>query len=328
MSSKLNQILKDYARKKDLAISNQRAKLEYVYNNIPRIKELDREISKTGILIAKSLLNDPDSYESSVLEVKQKMDKLKAEKAFLLTENNIPLDYLELEYECKSCGDSGFLKNGSKCACLKQALIRQGYRMSSIEQKLTSENFRTFNIELFSDQPFDGETTSPKENMLKILNTAEGFCLNFDKPNGENLLFYGSTGLGKTFLCNCIAKYLLDKGQLVIYQTAFKIMDTVQAHRFNKVDSSISKSDYNMLFEADLLIIDDLGTEFSNSFTITEFFNIINTRLLSGHKTLISTNLSLPQIRDIYTDRFFSRIASNFKMLKFYGPDLRWEEQQ
>lgn len=329
MNSKLNEILREYGRKRDMSVSEQKRRLELIYKKVPKVKEIDSEIAKTGVMIAKSLLNNPDSYEENLAEVKKRMEKMKSEKAFLLTENNISLDQLEIRYECSKCNDTGYLKSGSKCSCLKQALIREAYKMSNIENRLSSENFKTFDINIFSEEPFDGEVLSPRENMLKMLNTAEGFCINFDKHNGENLLFYGTTGLGKTFLCNCIAKSLLDKGKVVIYQTAFKIMEIVEAHRFNREDDSrFSREEYNMLFEADLLIIDDLGTELSNSFTITEFFNIINSRLLKGSKTVISTNLSPMEISNIYTDRVFSRLFNQFNMLKFYGPDLRWEKSR
>lgn len=329
MNSKLNEILREYGRKRDRAIAEQRRRLELIYKEIPRVKEIDSEIAKTGVTIAKSLLNDPDSYEENLANIKMRMNKLKSEKAFLLTENNISLDQLEVSYECPLCNDTGYLKNGYKCNCLKQRLIREAYKMSNLDKKLDSENFQTFDIDIFSNEIFDGEALTPRENMMNLVNTAEGFCINFDKDNDENLLFYGTTGLGKTFLCNCIAKSLLDKGKVVIYQTAFKIMEIVESHRFKRDDGSVfSKEDYNMLFEADLLIIDDLGTELSNSFTITEFFNIINSRLLKGSKTVISTNLSPRDISNIYTDRVFSRLFSQFNMLKFFGPDLRWEKKR
>jgi DNA replication protein DnaC len=328
LNPKLNEILRAYGRKRDTASSMQKRRLEEIYKKIPRVKEIDSEIAKTGVLIAKSLLNDPDSYEQTLLEIDKKMTKLKAEKAFLLTENNISLEELNVQYECSECKDTGFLKDGKKCNCLKQTLIRETYKMSNIENRLKSENFKTFDIDIFSDELFEDEPLSPRENMLNILNIAEDFCFNFEKNNGENLLFYGTTGLGKTFLCNCIAKFLLDKGYVVVYQTSFKIMEIVESHRFNKESvSSFTREDYDMLFEADLLIIDDLGTELSNSFTTTEFFNIINSRLLTGNKTLISTNLSPIEIANVYTDRVFSRLFSQFNMLKFYGPDLRWENR-
>ena len=140
-------------------------------------------------------------------------------------------------------------------------------------------------------------------------------------------MFYGDTGLGKTFMCNCIAKSLLDKGHLVIYQTAFKMFEIIEDYKFKNADSHISKENYENLFDCDLLIIDDLGTELTNSFTNSELFNILNTRLLSGKKTIISTNLSPMQLGSNYAQRIFSRLFDRFKMVKFIGKDLRWESK-
>ncbi|NLI66362.1 MAG: ATP-binding protein, partial [Tissierellia bacterium] len=176
-----------------------------------------------------------------------------------------------------------------------------------------------------SDEPFEGEVLTPRENMIDIVGIAEGFISNFDENNGENLLFYGTTGLGKTYLCNCIAKSLLDKNKIVIYQTAFTILDILEERRFGKGDKELSNYQYELLLDCDLLIIDDLGTEISNTFTNAEIFNIVNTRLLRNKKTIISTNLTPKEISDIYTDRVFSRIFHRFNPLKFYGNDLRWE---
>lgn len=197
--------------------------------------------------------------------------------------------------------------------------------MSNLENVLQVENFDNFNIELFEENKFKGEELSPRENILDILSIAEGFVSNFEKNNGENLLFYGTTGLGKTYMSNCIAKALLDKGYIVIYQTAFTILEILENRRFGKGDMKLSSYQYELLFDADLLIIDDLGTEVSNTFTNAEIFNIVNTRLIKGKKTIISTNLTPKEITETYTDRVFSRIFHKFLPLKFYGKDIRWE---
>lgn len=321
----LNEILSEFEKKRDRAVYEQKLRQNEVYFKVPEIKKLDEEISKTGFLISKAILRNPKSYEENVERIKERMEKLKMKKAVLLTENNIPLEYLDVNYECNRCKDTGYLKNGEKCSCFKQALIRKAYNMSNIENTLKKENFRTFDINIFPNKPFESEKLTPRENMMNILSISEGFVSNFNENNGENLLFYGSTGLGKTFLCNCIAKALLDKNKIVVYQTAFTILEIIENHRFNKNGKKFDYEDYNYLFEADLLIIDDLGTEVSNTFTNAEIFNIVNTRLISGKKTIISTNLTPKEISEIYTDRIFSRILEKFIPLKFYGPDLRWE---
>lgn len=321
----MREISLDYERRRDWNIKEKRIRTEEVYNKIPGIRRIDEEIIKTGISMSRNILGNPSGYEESVKLAKQKIDSLKMERAYLLTEANIPSDYMDLKYDCEPCKDTGFLQNGRKCNCLKQILVTKAYRMSNLSNVLNKENFQSFNIDIFSNEPFGNEKMTPKENMIDIVGISEGFIGNFDENNGENLLFYGTTGLGKTFLCNCIAKMLLDKNKIVIYQTAFTILDILERRRFGKGNNDMSDYQYNLLFDADLLIIDDLGTEVSNTFTNAEIFNIVNTRLIGGKKTLISTNLTPKEISDIYTDRVFSRILDKFIPLKFFGNDLRWE---
>ncbi|SHH72496.1 DNA replication protein DnaC [Caloranaerobacter azorensis DSM 13643] len=325
-NSIINEILREYEKKRDKALYEQKLRQNEVYSKIPKLKEIDKQISKTGLMISKAIINNPENYNDKIKEVKNKLEELKREKAILLTENNIPLEYMNINYECNKCKDTGFLEDGSKCSCFKQALINRAYKMSNLEHILHKENFQTFNINIFSDKPFEDEKMTPRENMQNILSICEGFVFNFDEDNEENLLFYGTTGLGKTFMCNCIAKALLDKGKIVIYQTAFKILEIIEEYRFRRNSGKEQyKLDYELLFDADLLIIDDLGTELVNTFTNTEIFNIVNSRLIKGNKTIISTNLSPMEISNTYTDRIFSRILSKFTPIRFFGPDLRWE---
>lgn len=323
----IKETLRQFEKLRDDAKFKQMSRQNEVYEKIPRIKELDDEISKTGFLISRAILTDPESYQEKMLEIKDKMGKLKQEKAIILAENNIPIDYLDIQYTCEKCKDTGFLKNGNKCSCFKQILIRHAYNMSNLDNLLEKENFGNFNIEIFSSDSFEGEELSPRENILEILQVCEGFCGNFDQNNDENLLLYGTTGLGKTFMSNCIAKNLLDQGKIVIYQTAFNILDIISKHKFNpNYSEKVHSMEYELLFDSDLLIIDDLGTELTNSFTNTEIFNIVNSRLIKGKKTIISTNLAPMEIANVYTDRIFSRLFSQFTPLKFFGPDLRWEK--
>ncbi|MBS4538497.1 ATP-binding protein [Clostridium sp. D2Q-11] len=321
----IKKILNEYDKKRDKAILNQKMRRQEVYSKIPRLQDIDKKITEASISISKVIIEDPLSYENKISKLRFQLEELKKEKAILLTENNIPLEYLNVNYKCNKCNDTGYFKNGEKCSCFKQALINESYEMSNLSKMLQKENFNNFNINIFSNNPIEGEDRTPQENMMNILNISEGFVINFDKDNGENLLFYGQTGLGKTFMANCIAKSLLDKGYIVVYQTAFKIMDIIGSHKFNRNNDDIGEKEYSLLFDADLLIIDDLGTEFTNSFTNTEIFNIVNTRLLNGKKMIISTNFSPKEFADTYTDRTFSRIFSNFVPLKFFGDDLRWE---
>lgn len=323
MQSFIHEILRDYENKRNEVESLKDDRLREVYEKVPRIEEIDGELQKTGIRISKALIKGVDNPEETIEKLKEKLDLLKQEKAFLLTENNIPLQYLDKHFNCTDCSDTGFLPNGQKCKCFKQKLIIKAYDMSNLSNVLKRENFQSFNLEIFSNETFEGQSLTPKQNMMNILNVCEGFVFNFDVNPDDNLLFYGETGTGKTFLTNCIAKALLDRGKIVIYQTAFKLLEILEEIRFR---DSNNKEKYNLLFEADLLIIDDLGTEMTNTFTNSELFNIINSRLLSSKKTIISTNLSPKEIMDRYDDRIFSRLFSKFTVLHFFGKDLRWEK--
>ena len=322
----LKKILSDYEKKRDNNKDVQRKRTYEIYKEIPRIKELDESIAQVGIHMSRSVIDNPESYEESLNYAKEKIAELKMEKAFILTENNIAKDYLEMRYDCEECKDTGFLENGDKCYCLKQELIDEAYEMSNIRNVLERENFETFKIDVVPDTKLAKEAMTPRENISYISNICVDYVNNFNEKNSENLLFYGDTGLGKTFMCNCIAKALLDMNKIVVYQTAFKILEIIEKRRFDRSEDRFKDYQYQLLFDADLLVIDDLGTELSNAFTNAEIFNIVNTRLLSEKKTIISTNLNPKELSEIYSDRIFSRVFEKFIPLRFFGPDLRYHK--
>ena len=225
IESKIREILVSYQKKRDKAESELELRRNDVYSQIPEFKKIDEEISKAGLQLAKLVLQNPSNKEYIILESKKKMDDLRKRKEDLLIKYKVPTGYLEIQYECNVCKDKGFLENGQKCNCFKQQIINEAYKMSNIARMLEKENFTTLDTSIFSTEIDSESNISPQQNMLQIVSVCESFVLDFDKDNGENLLFYGDTGLGKTFMCNCIAKSLLDKGHLVIYQTAFKMFE-------------------------------------------------------------------------------------------------------
>lgn len=321
----LRQISTEYERKRDRHNMNQIIRQNEIYKEVPAIKAIDDEIYKVGLRVSRNILGNPDNYEKIATEGKKRIEELTREKAYLMTETNYPTDYMDIKYECEKCEDTGYLRSGNRCSCLQQSLVSKAYEMSNIEEMIKDENFSTFDINVFSEEPFEEEELSPRENMINIVGLAEGFVNNFDEKNGQNLLFYGRTGLGKTFLSNCIAKSLLDRNKIVVYQTAFTILDIMSKYRFERGENKLNTFQYDLLFDADLLIVDDLGTELSNAFTNAEIFNVVNTRIIRNKKTIISTNLTPKEISRIYTERVFSRVFDKFLPLKFYGKDLRWE---
>ena len=325
--SKLREILINYERKRDKADRMLEQRKIDVYRQIPKIKEIEDEINKVGLEMMKLVLKNPSNKDALTLQAKEKIKVLTDKKQALLDKCNVPKGYLDIEYECSLCNDRGFLPNGKKCNCLKQAIINESYKMSNLSRVLEKQNQCTYDDSIFSEEVDPNTGISPRQNMQLILSDCDEFIYDFDKDNDKNLLFYGDTGLGKTFMSSYIAKALLDKGYLVIYQTSFKMFEIIEEYKFRNSDKHLSKDDYENLFNCDLLIIDDLGTELTNSFTISELFIILNTRLLNGKKTIISTNLSPIQLGELYSQRIFSRIFDKFKMIKFIGADLRWQNK-
>ena len=320
----ISTILLEYEKTREDNKKIHAEKLNVLYSRVPRLREIKNSLETMGIQLTSMVLKKPNDSEKIIEEFERKTQNLLKERAYLMTENNIPLDYLNLQYDCVHCKDTGYLENNKKCPCFNQKLVNHLYNMSNIKDTIEAENFNTFNIHVFSDSP-SGEISSQRENITQILASIEDYTYNFSPLKSRNLLFYGPTGQGKTFFCNSIAKYLMDKGYLVIYQTAFRLIDIIEKYRFS-AKTELSKNKYNLLFDADLLILDDLGTEFNNSFTNTEIFNIINGRLLSKRPTIISTNLTLSEIEKVYSKRVSSRIYGNFDIYKFYGPDVRWNK--
>ena len=321
----LENIMTDYNRKRLRAAQESDARKQKLYEQFPDLAKTDTQIQLLSVKLSKLFLLKPDNLNEQILNLKREVEELKNKRKDIYEKNNIPLNYLEIQYECNKCSDTGYLPDGKKCSCLNRQVINNLYTMSNMVHMLDKENFNTFDITVFSNEAYKNEKLTPRQNMYYILEISEDFCSNFHGTN-MNLLLYGSAGLGKTFMCNCIANALINKEISVLYQTAFSLFEIIENHKFNKQnESEENRINYDMIFECDLLIIDDLGTEVGNSFTNAELFNIINERLITNKKIIISTNLSLEQMRDTYSDRITSRVFNGFVPLKFYGKDLRYK---
>lgn len=323
MNTLYKDIMREYEIERDTQARSLLKRRQEIFTKIPRLKEIEMELSNVGVELAKAVFANPSHAEFAATQIQTVARKLKREKMILLTDHNYPIDYLEIHYACNLCKDTGFNEQQKRCRCYRQRMIDIAYNMSTLGSKLRKENFTTFNLELFEDQPLKETALSIRENISQHRKSAEAFVMDFQKRNGDNLLLYGNTGLGKTFLCSCIAKALLDLGHAVIYQTAFQLMDTIARYKFSDKQDTTLREAYEMLFNVDLLIIDDLGTEMINSFTQTEVFNILNSRLLTERKTVISTNLTPVEMSKAYGERTSSRLFGSYDVLEFYGKDLR-----
>lgn len=325
-------LLKEYEQKKLKAEIDLDKRKEELYSKIPKLKEIEDEINSSAILKAKEiLLNNSKSIDS----FKQKVSDLKLKKEQILKENGISKSYLEPNYECKICKDTGYVTDSNyktrMCNCLKQKLLDYSFNKSNM-YNLKNENFSTFNENIFSDEVDVAKyrfNISPRKNILNIKEKCIEFVENFDNPNYKNLLFTGGTGLGKTFMSNCIASELIKRGKTVLYGTAPVLLESVIDYKMSKQKNETDNI-YKSVLEADLLIIDDLGTESLNSMKLSELFTILNTRILNLNnkitKTIISTNLNINDIFNSYEERIGSRIAGYYDIYCFFGDDLRFKK--
>ena len=297
-----------------------------IYHICPRIEEIEKEISLTSIRIARMVLQKPADSQLLLKQLQKEIAILKQEKINLLDELGFSENALQINYCCSDCKDTGYI-DSVPCHCMKKKLIDFAYDQSNIKEIVKYENLDTFNLKKYDKKENKQEGWSPYENMQKIFNTCQNFCDNFD-TTFKNLFLYGGTGLGKTFLCNGIAKELLDKGKTVLYMTAGQLFDTIEKQQFNNENPEEKEDIMEDLLTVDLLIIDDLGTEFSTILSSAKLFHIINTRMLTKKQIVISTNLAPDKLIDQYSDRLVSRIVGNYIILKFFGNDIRQKNQE
>lgn len=289
-----------------------------VYKKLPEFQSLEESVSELSVQYGKQLLNGD---EHAVTALKEELAILRQRKLELLKSAGFPDNYLEPEYACKDCKDTGYIGN-QKCHCFKKEVSKLLYAQSNLDDILTEENFDTFSLDYYSNNFIDPKTGNSSLTVMKnALHTCREFVRTFD-TDCKNLFFYGDVGIGKTFLSNCIARDLIEAGHSVIYFSAPSFFNILAQSTFDKNDTKAKHMQEN-IFDCDLLIIDDLGTEFSNTFTASQFFTCINERLLNRKSTVISTNLSLDALADLYTERAFSRITSNYILLRLIGDDIR-----
>ena len=310
------EIIKIYDALRDEEARNLKLRKNEITTKYPEIIDLDNKIQKLSLQMAVAVLKSSDG-DKTLNQYKEQITDLRVKKCEMLVERGYDPEYLTLRYHCNKCKDTGFIGN-TKCICYKQKLVKLYYKNSELETAIKTNNFNNFDKNLFSSHKLGDEKYSPKKNMENILEyILKEYIPNFQEIS-TNLLFYGNPGSGKTYLSYCVAKAILDKGFLVVYKTSDELIKNLKDIRFNNGSNLES-----LLLECDLLIIDDLGAEYLNEFTVTELFNLINKRILSGKKMLISTNLTLPGITKQYSERIASRLLGEFKLCKFYSEDIR-----
>ena len=318
-NSQYDAIMREYGRQQIENHHNLEERRQEIYARLPVVRQLEAEIAERSVACAKKLLEG----DKSVLDrLKEDLKDLREQKSLIIRAAGYPDDYLELHYRCPDCRDTGLI-DGRKCHCFLQAQMKLLHAQSNLEDVLERENFNALSYEYYDDTeilPQLGITNAAY--MRRVVAGCREFVRDFDKKH-DNLLFTGSTGVGKTFLTNCIARELMDDFHSVIYLTASDLFDVFSRNKFDYDNAEDMKDMYRFILDCDLLIIDDLGTELNNSFTSSQLFYCINERMNMSRSTIISTNLTLARLRDSYTDRVTSRIMSGYRIIPLYGGDIR-----
>lgn len=292
--------------------AQRQALLDALYANDEKLREISNELSSVGARIAiTALMNKPEELE----KLKAKSEKLSMLKEQIIKKAKIA----DIEYECNICSDTG-LVSGKICDCIKKEASALMAEELSNEMPLKDSSFESFSLDYYS-QKAERNSEAPKDRMSAILNICKKYADQFSLSS-PNLLFMGSSGLGKTHLSLSIVKEVLKKGFVPVYSSAENLFSKIEEEKF----SGNTKESYDIVLNADLLVIDDLGTEVSTSVTKAFLYNIINTRILSGKPTIISTNLTMKEIEEKYTARVASRLIGNYSAYKFLGNDIRQQK--
>jgi len=305
----------------------QSFRLQKVYAIAPRVRELDIQLRETmSELVGVALGVDENLH---IEDIRQKNLELQRERRDEVKGAGFPENYIDNDYMCNHCHDTGYI--GTKmCSCLEKIYKEEQRASLSNLFKLGNETFENFNLNYYDKKPAPDTSISPRESMAIIYEICVEYARKFGS-NSMNLFFNGAPGLGKTFLSACIARVVADNGYSVVYDMATSIFTKYEEVKFTRTNDSDelrtevqkAREDVKRYLECDLLIIDDIGTELTTAFTISAFYEIVNTRLVTGKKTLINSNLTINELRRRYSEQIMSRLEGEYQVLTFYGDDIR-----
>lgn len=317
-----NAIMRTYDERQSASRALLAERQKEIEQTLPAYTALHQQLIENSMSYARTSLFSPESEGAE--ELRRQNEALSQKKEALLLANGYPADYLSPTYTCPDCRDTGMIGE-ERCHCFKQAVVDLLYAQSNIATIIQKENFDTFSFDYYNDTVVDPKTKlTPRQNIKRIHETCQSFVRNFDK-DFNNLLFYGNSGLGKTFLSHCIAKELLGTAHTVLYLTAYELFDILGKAMYNE-DETFGASGEHIL-DCDLLIIDDLGTELATAFTMSRLNLCINERFINHRSTIISTNFGVQELADHYGERNFSRIFSSYTLLRFFGEDIRLKKK-
>ena len=307
----LIRIKAEYREKYQRARRNADMRADEVYLRIPRIKEIDVALSRTALEIMSAVTNGKESAEEALARVRARNEVLMEERGALLKSAGYPEDYTDVHYDCERCGDTGYI-DGKMCDCMKRELVMAGYQSSGLGRLIATQSFENFSLDYYKTGGAN------YKNMELYFTSLRSFAQGFTADTYKNFLLVGGTGLGKTHLSTSVAKAVIERGFDVLYVSAIDMFADFEQKQFGNGEDNTRR-----YFDCDLLIIDDLGTELTNQFTVSCLYNVINSRINSARSTFINTNLSKKEIETKYAERITIRLFGEYYPLVFTGFDIR-----
>lgn len=289
------------------------ARREALYAEIPEIAEIDRALQRLGMQLFRAAMQGSAGLDARLADIRANNEQLQADRAEMLHSRGYPADYTEPRYACAHCKDTGYV-DGRPCACMKQALVLEGFAHSGLGALLRTQSFETFSLSVYPPEK--------QEHMKRNLQLCRAYAEQFDPAEGKCLLLYGATGLGKTHLSTSIAQVVIKNGYDVRYESAQRLFEVFEESRFTRYEREEENPTYDW-FHCDLLILDDLGTEAITQYSVSCLYHLLNTRINAGLSFIINTNLFDDDLMKKYQDRIVSRIFGTCRTLLFVGNDVR-----
>lgn len=310
-----------FKAREDKAKNDAFARKLEVESAVPEIRQINIELASAGAEIAIELAKGNENIEERINKLRDKNLMLQAKRAQLLSANGYPSDYTKIKYQCDKCEDTGFI--GTKmCECFHKEVVRNTIRNSGIGALVDKQSFESFDLKYYM-----GNAQNLKA-MKDISKTLKEYADDFTTSR-KSVMMMGGTGLGKTHLSTAVAKVVIEKGFDVVYDTVQNILGDFEYERFGRgYNSDAEEKRTDRYFECDLLIMDDLGTELTNNFTVSCLYNLLNTRINKHLPVIINTNLTPKELRERYEDRITSRLMGEFIILPFVGNDIRQEKHK
>ena len=320
----MRRALQRYDEDKQRRAAMYEQRREQLYARIPRLKEIEKQLSGTLSLIIASALRRGTDPLPAIRVIRDENLDLQRERAELLVAYGYEADYLDEQPNCPLCRDTGY-RGSDVCRCLQEYYAREQIAELSQLLHMGEETFDTFRFDWYSTDR-GSRNRSPHEVAERNFDTCSDYARHFSQRSG-NLLLFGPPGLGKTFLSTCIARVVSENGHSVVYDTASHLFQRFEAAKFHRDDEDISEEDVQRYLGCDLLIIDDLGTEMLTAFVQSTLYQLLNSRLRTGKKTIINTNLKLEELEQRYGSPVRSRIEGEFDLLPFIGEDIRVQKK-